>query len=785
LAAGERPARRSFAFARTIEVFRALGTGGFARIRAVRADARHDEPAMTSHPQRSWLDPYLASDPEVIGADAAAAQLGGDVHAQLLAAGDRLAQQSGAAALAFYRRAAEVFSALGPARFERWLEIGANLAAGDAVSAHAFFALESRRSVSLLRAASNAASLDDDLGVWRKLIEMVSAQSAVVRRVGPVQLRSPLERAPDEDSVALPEQIELFPTLEQNRGLYRFLALQLAARREFGTYLLRSDRKPLFERLRPGRARADEPSALEEVFLVAEGVRVQQRIASAYPGSVLETSALAQTLLAQWCAQPHPTLAGVCDTLFALALQPAQPAQLPPWLPHTTAERVLLLLSQLSRDGATVEDSLAIARRLLALFATPAFQRGLTLTDARASDERDAEFAAVNLSELASDGASIAQELDQAGDDSIAGAQPPGADARGKQERGEGATGDGSNLATTDGDDPDSSPETTDTDTNAPFVPARRAAVRGQTFLYDEWDYTIGDYRSRYCRVHELALPSDSGAFFERTRLAYATVLGQVRHQFERIRPERYRPLRGLPDGEDFDLNALTEARIEARAGRTPSTRIYTARTRQQRDVATLFLLDMSASTEQPFAEPGEPTPHRIIDTLKEALVVMSSALDELGDSYAIYGFSSRGRDQVEVYPVKDFDQTLGPEVKARIGSIEPKHGTRMGAALRHVLTKFGATQARSKHLILLSDGYPQDQEYGPDRRSHTYGIQDTAAALRELSAKGATPFCITVDRAGNDYLREMCAPTQYLIIEHLDDLPKELPKIYRRVVQS
>ena len=123
--------------------------------------------------------------------------------------------------------------------------------------------------------------------------------------------------------------------------------------------------------------------------------------------------------------------------------------------------------------------------------------------------------------------------------------------------------------------------------------------------------------------------------------------------------------------------------------------------------------------------------------------------------------------------------------MKARIGSIAPKNGTRMGAALRHVLTKFNASQARSKHLILLSDGFPQDQEYGTDRRTHTYGIQDTAVALRELSAKGVTPFCITVDRAGNDYLREMCAPTQYLIIEHLDDLPKELPKIYRRVVQS
>jgi nitric oxide reductase activation protein len=194
----------------------------------------------------------------------------------------------------------------------------------------------------------------------------------------------------------------------------------------------------------------------------------------------------------------------------------------------------------------------------------------------------------------------------------------------------------------------------------------------------------------------------------------------------------------------------------------------------------------MSASTEQPFAEPGDdPPPRRIIDTLKEALVVMSTALDTLGDNYAIYGFSSQGRNQVEVYPVKTFDEALNATVKARIGAIEPKTGTRMGAALRHAIVKLASVHAQAKHLILLSDGFPQDQEYGPDRRSHTYGVEDTAVALREVSAAGTTPFCITVDRDGHDYLRKMCDTTQYLIIDEIAELPRELPKVYRRVVRS
>ena len=108
----------------------------------------------------------------------------------------------------------------------------------------------------------------------------------------------------------------------------------------------------------------------------------------------------------------------------------------------------------------------------------------------------------------------------------------------------------------------------------------------------------------------------------------------------------------------------------------------------------------------------------------------------------------------------------------------------RMGAALRHVVGYMGRVGARSKHLILLSDGFPQDLDYGDDRRSHVYGLRDTAAALREAIAAHVSPLCITVDRAGHDYLREMCDASRYVVIEDIALLPRELPKIYRRVVR-
>jgi nitric oxide reductase activation protein len=89
-----------------------------------------------------------------------------------------------------------------------------------------------------------------------------------------------------------------------------------------------------------------------------------------------------------------------------------------------------------------------------------------------------------------------------------------------------------------------------------------------------------------------------------------------------------------------------------------------------------------------------------------------------------------------------------------------------MGAALRHATEKMAGITARSRHMILLSDGFPQDFDYGQDRRSNLYGLRDTTIALREAEAAGIVPFCITVDKSGHDYLREMCDESRYMVIE-------------------
>lgn len=333
-----------------------------------------------------------------------------------------------------------------------------------------------------------------------------------------------------------------------------------------------------------------------------------------------------------------------------------------------------------------------------------------------------------------------------------------------------------------------------------------------RSYRYDEWDYTQHRYLRHWCRLYEEKLPSvvqASRAEFQ--RVVDANAPGVLR-QLEQIKPLGYRRVSRVVDGDELDFNALIEARLDMRAGRSPDERVYSRKERIHRDVCAAFLVDLSASTDDPI-EPPEPAPaieppqdgavnlrdpydddvynlahdlsaesgrRRIIDVQRESMLVMSAVLEQLGDSYGIYGFSGYGRDCVEFFVVKEPDQSFTQATLDAIASMSPKRSTRMGPAIRHATRKLLASGNALKLLIILSDGFPQDCDYGPTRGDHEYGLQDTAKALQEAQVKGVESFCVTVDKSGHDYLKRMCPESRYLVIEEIEDLPQALSKVYQ-----
>jgi nitric oxide reductase NorD protein len=736
------------------------------------------------------------------------------------------------------RSLAAAYEQASHAAVEQWVQRGLVIAAGNAEAGVAYFALQSRTSVKVLEAASTAATLSDVQGLLRKYVQMLSGVPASIRPAEVFQLRSPLEEFPLENEIALPMRVDMFATHEDNSRIYRFLAAQLAGRREFGTYevTLPSAAGGLLGFLRA----APHAQLFEELFLVVEGYRVGAALARAYPGLAREQREFTPCVLSYYRCEEGPSQAVVFDALLAALLAGDHGARLPVWL-YPLAAVVGPCVAPLRDPNASADDSLRIAQMLAQQLAQLAEKRpeisyadlmvdrisGDALLDPYFDDDGvlppgDAAQVPIAPARPPAETAADAIKL-QLGEQDDAGLSVPlsaeelqrlieaGADLRIKQGYGDDVDGLGLYITDLLGKLPPEEleelrrllKESGDADRRAPRRWLERHS-EGACFYYDEWDYHIEDYRQRWCRLREVAVDGDSGEFFTRTLAEYASLIPEVRRQFQRIRPEMYRMVKGLEDGEDFDLNAVVNARVDLRANRAPSSKFYVARAREERDVATLFLIDMSASTDEPVQKPvpvsypdtdplavfdiraARPGPaRRIIDITKEALVIMAEALAEIGDAYAIYGFSGHGRSNVEFYLVKSFNEPLSTSVRGRIGAIEPKRSTRMGTALRHATEKLAAVNSRSRHIILLSDGFPQDFDYGQDRRSNVYGLRDTSAALREAEASGITPFCITVDKAGHDYLREMCDGSRYLVIEDISALPRELPKIYQRVVTA
>jgi len=285
--------------------------------------------------------------------------------------------------------------------------------------------------------------------------------------------------------------------------------------------------------------------------------------------------------------------------------------------------------------------------------------------------------------------------------------------------------------------------------------------------LYNEWDFRRQHYRKDWCVLRELEVEPRPGPFVQRTLKRYAHHLTGLRRIFEALRGEDKR-LKKEPVGDEVDIDALVEARADALSGLEMTDRLFTRMDKVERNIAVMFMVDMSGSTQG-----------WINDAQREALILLCEALEHLGDRYAIYGFSGMTRKRCEVYRIKRFQDPYDEEAQARIAGIEPRDYTRMGVAIRHLSGLLTQVEARTRILITLSDGKPDD--YGGEYRGE-YGIEDTRRALIEAKRDGVHPFCITIDREGQEYLPHMYGPVSYTIVDTVEKLPYKVSEIYRHL---
>jgi hypothetical protein len=703
--------------------------------------------------------------------------------------------------------------------FIAWIDEGIELLKKGQASR--YFTLESEAAKAAARHLKGGLFLSSCAKVLQHFAEGLCNQSVKIKSTADLSPSGDLEKpTTDGHAIYLPPHIRFFEENDKNFEWYKIATAFQAGYLEFGTFYPNpKEMEPILLSLQKKYQREAQPHALSSflgifpkpdliarLFEISEGARIEFLLKREYPGLVAGISRVRQMLLSSSTEEispqgtlspPRPAGAAIpqgapppqeilIEGLFQVSVSGRTAVQIPSDLQSTFFSACLFLGAVQSPEGTVVHAMKAAASVYNLLDPSTTFpevtgelepldakgervrgrgdmsassggQSEFTLNSTQKSQSRfvhgviDPKRVEEKLAQAASlkDQATNAKQKVDAivgeGDDASRTAKP------GQQ------TGDGNTTQKTGGDRPK------------------------RMFLYDEWDCHAEDFRRQFCRVHEesgVTKDAQGEAFYESVMREYKGIIQSLKRAFQYLAPDMPVWIKGEPEGEQFDLNRLVESRVEAKVSPSPSDRIYMRREKKERSVSAAFLLDMSGSTERRLKS-GKS----VLQIEKEALVLLSHAMDAVGDRFALYGFSGRGNDQVHFHILKNFQTRYTKEIAFCIGNTQSVGQNRDGAAIRHATANLSREIAKTKILVFISDSKPKDDGYGG-----LYAIADTKMALLEARRKGIHPFCIVINsddqKTGleEEHFKEVYGHTPYLVLDQIETLPTKLPQIYKRL---
>ncbi|MCB1862787.1 MAG: nitric oxide reductase activation protein NorD [Gammaproteobacteria bacterium] len=292
-----------------------------------------------------------------------------------------------------------------------------------------------------------------------------------------------------------------------------------------------------------------------------------------------------------------------------------------------------------------------------------------------------------------------------------------------------------------------------------------------EPFHYQEWDYQIQLHRPDWVTVYERRQPKGDPATIDRIITEHRPVTQRIKQIIDLLTPEGVQRVRNMEDGDEIDINAAIDAMVAIRMGDIPNSRITMRNVLKNRDLAVVVLMDLSESTN----ESVEGSDKTILQLTREASTLVATAINGIGDPFALHGFASDGRHDVQYYRFKDFNQHFDAEAKSRLAGMQGGLSTRMGAAMRHAGQHLLRQPERRKLLLIVTDGEPADiDERDPQHLRH-----DTKKAVEELYSKGVLSYCLTLDANADNYVKRIFGINNYTIIDNVQRLPEKLPVLF------
>lgn len=294
--------------------------------------------------------------------------------------------------------------------------------------------------------------------------------------------------------------------------------------------------------------------------------------------------------------------------------------------------------------------------------------------------------------------------------------------------------------------------------------------ANGFHIKYDEWDYTKRTYKPDFCKVYPKTLLKNDVNYYKKTVKENNSTLMGLRKMLTAVN-NKYQQQRRQTQGEEFDIDAITDLFVDVRSGHTPSEKIYLSKRKKEKDLSILLLLDVSLSSD------GYAAGNRVIDVEKQVSILFGEILSEFNIDFSIDCFYSKTRNHSSYITIKDFDEDWN-KAKFKVGAIEPSGYTRIGAALRHSGAMLDKRDTKNKWVILISDGKPNDY----DKYEGKYGVNDVKQALRELNERNINSYALAIEAQAKYYLPQMFGQNHYQILTTPVELLKSMVQLYEKI---
>lgn len=298
------------------------------------------------------------------------------------------------------------------------------------------------------------------------------------------------------------------------------------------------------------------------------------------------------------------------------------------------------------------------------------------------------------------------------------------------------------------------------------------AEIKAEDYFitYDEWNFAAHKYKRDFCKLYPKSIVQNDVTYYNNTIKQHATTLTALRKMLTNLN-NRYQQQRRQTQGDDFDVDALTDYVVDLKSGHTPTEKIYLSKRKIEKDLSILLLLDISLSSD------GYAADNRIIDVEKQVSILFGEILSEFNVDFSINAFFSKTRNYSTYVSLKRFDDDW-IRAKYKIGMVQPQGYTRIGTALRHSGSLLEKRESKSKWIILISDGKPNDY----DKYEGKYGINDVRQALHELQVKQINAYALAVEAQAKYYLPVMFGQNHYQILTTPMELLDALVKLYDKI---